>query len=733
METVRDDMAEAEKQLKESGRHNMIPARPPRVFPAEECQPEWARQCIWDTRDIHDCVPLASFSSTDQPEQEARAEFFVEWGQLMGWPDADMIYQMSERGCLSRSSCERATVVFGHHSGLREHYGPARAAVEEDLKRGWVTAGRPDLQTVPARMVPKNVVGQVKWKLTGEGTLLQKQKWRVTTDDSASVPGARSRNDGINKEDISNVRLPTILQLAEAAAILQAVPGSREPQISKEELGDLTLWALDLSDAYRRVAAARDEWWLQSFVWHDGVRVDKRCVFGSAHLVDFFQRVSTFVLAVARRRIQQYERSHGYEGARESWREYRRKKQQTGDDSCTFMGIYLDDAFGVTCDAVHHTQGAEEKIVQLYTEVRRGGRLRVHLHVERKRSALHLAIVRRTFEEAGWAIAMEKVQRGDTIDLLGLAITVQNGGSLFVPEAKRRGLLADIARQRARKTEGVSVNRQEVEKLVGRLSHIALVVAEGNAYLQPMYRLSCAAFHGKKEQQTGVRLQRRPKRLRVSGKGATAAAYQNALDWWNEMLSQGVSTPLAPAKHFPALGGAHTAFIFTDAAREDGTGFGGFTWWQRGAASEFWYMAEQWDAAMLSDLQQNRVSMPAGEALGAVVLLDAVLERAVEVRYMFCFTDSDATAKAITAAGSGAPQLNWLMQWLMRKHRGVQFLGVHQRGLRNVASDSLSRGRVHEVLQEVQQTGAEIVQLTPSTGFRGVTNAIRTLPLRRTD
>lgn len=134
---------------------------------------------------------------------------------------------------------------------------------------------------------------------------------------------------------------------------------------------------------------------------------------------------------------------------------------------------------------------------------------------------------------------------------------------------------------------------------------------------------------------------------------------------------------------------------------------------------------------MLHDLQTNKVSMPAGEALGAVVLLDAVLKRAGDVRYVYCFTDSDATARALTAAGSGAPQINWMMQWLMRHHRGVQFLGIHQRGVRNVTSDNLSRGRVEVVLNEVRTSGATIEKLTPSTSFHAIMNAVRRMPLRR--
>lgn len=94
-----------------------------------------------------------------------------------------------------------------------------------------------------------------------------------------------------------------------------------------------------------------------------------------------------------------------------------------------------------------------------------------------------------------------------------------------------------------------------------------------------------------------------------------------------------VSTPLAPRAVFPMLGQRQTAFMFTDAARETGTGFGGFTLWRRKDKLEFRYLAEQWGAEMLRDLQANVVSMPAGEAIRAVILADLIIQDAPFVQY----------------------------------------------------------------------------------------------------
>ena len=76
------------------------------------------------------------------------------------------------------------------------------------------------------------------------------------------------------------------------------------------------------------------------------VRVDYRAVFGSAHLVGLFQRISSFVLAVAASRMEQYDAAHPYSAEVEAWKAYR--AQHVQDARAYFAMIYLDDASGAT-------------------------------------------------------------------------------------------------------------------------------------------------------------------------------------------------------------------------------------------------------------------------------------------------------------------------------------------------------------------------------------------------
>lgn len=81
--------------------------------------------------------------------------------------------------------------------------------------------------------------------------------------------------------------------------------------------------------------------------------------------------------------------------------------------------------------------------------------------------------MRRTFQEAGWGIAVEKVQLGFGLNLLGPSITTLGAGSLFVQKTKRQGLLLDIASQLEAARRGHEVPRSDAEQLVGRLTHTA--------------------------------------------------------------------------------------------------------------------------------------------------------------------------------------------------------------------------------------------------------------------
>ena len=697
-----------------------------RVYRPELTQPEWARLVVWDTSDPDDCVPLQPYDENDPPQQEVRPEFFAEWGERLRWPDHDMLQQVCVTGVESRSSCERCTVIHPHHRGLRENYAPAKASVDKDTAEGWISLGRRDLWTVPARLVPKNVVSQHKWRLDDEDTLTRKLKHRVTTDDSIAALGTDSRNSGIDREEIGNIELAGPRSLAEAVAIVKASAAAMGVIAPGTALGRIALWALDLSDAYRRLAAARSERWMQSFLWHDGVRYDKRCVFGSAHLVDVFQRVSSFVLAVASHRIKEYDAAHPYDAARRRWSTWR-SAQLGSEQTCDFASIYLDDGSGLVClEPGEPLRGAKPGApkVSSHVEVGADGKVRFSTFGDKSRAEVHLAIMRSTFMEAGWEIAVEKIQLGLSLDLLGLHLSAEGDGYVGVQEVKRRGMLVDIAEQLHPSSKDGLVDREAVEQLVGRTSFTAQVAAEGNAYLQPLFAMQNAKRrHAVRQRQPDGSFAKahvavKPRRLAVAGDTPKQQLYRLALEWWQAALEDGVSVPLAPRLTFPTLDEPGSAFIFTDAAREDGTGFGGFTLVREAGhdAPLFLYIEQRWEDDALRALQSNSFSMPAGEAYGAVMLLDAVAHRLRGVSHIQAFTDSDATARALTTGSSGSPQLDFLVRWLFARHPGVQFLGIHQAGVRNSASDGLSRRALLDVLHEVTEAGAVIERLVTPDG-----------------
>lgn len=110
----------------------------------------------------------------------------------------------------------------------------------------------------------------------------------------------------------------------------------------------MALCAIDLSDAYRMLAVAQHDLWLQGYVWGDGIRLDRPTLVGSAHLVQLFQRISTFLLAAARVKIDEYYAQHPYTGARAVWLAGREASFGL-ERQCSAVNIYIDDAFGLTC------------------------------------------------------------------------------------------------------------------------------------------------------------------------------------------------------------------------------------------------------------------------------------------------------------------------------------------------------------------------------------------------
>ena len=700
---------QASCQKGEAGRepHKVMPSTYP-----PETQPAWARECDWDTSDPHDCVPLQPTVDTP-PQQGANPAFFIAWGAKLGWADRDMIAQVAKTGVEGRSNCTRATVVMGHHGGLRKHFEAASESIQADTERGFMSTGRRDLWVVPSIMVAKNCVRRRIWKIV-DGKLIRVIKWRVSTDDSIEVDGETSRNKGMDRDDWSSPGLPSARTLGEMIAITKAVCDEMGIEAMPAELEQIALWAFDLSHAYRELAIQRMEQGQQCFVWSDGVRCDLRCVFGAAHMVDLFQRVTSFVLAVGQFRIDEYEKQHPPSQARQVWRAWRR--EQCGiDASYTQSTIYLDDGLGLSilpqgAPLEGHPNFSIEP-TQAKTGVEPGGYVKLDLFVNKSKAQIDLAIMRATFQEAGWDIAVDKVQLGFAIQELGVCCSSLGDGAFTVPEAKRLGMLSEIAEQQEPTASDRAVPLEDVEGLTGRCLHIAMIASEANPYMHPMYRMQRAKQYVPTKQ--GKRsLKIKLSRVAVQGAKPAQQAYQQSLAWWQHALEDGISAPLAPKLTFPALGEEGVAFMFTDAAREDGTGHGAFTFVTTPADELlFLFIDPRWPDDVIADLQSNRCSMPAGEGLGAVIFADLLALAIPSMTHLVLFSDSSAVVAALNSNSSPSPQLNMLVQWLFERHPSLQVLAIHQPGVRNSASDGLSRTQSSQVIADAVAAGARAHEL----------------------
>ena len=618
----------------------------------------WARGVVWNCDNPEDCVPEQPSTAADPPQSGINVAFFREWAAALQWPDEDMIEQVAS-GIDSRARCDLTTVLRFHHKGLQHNFAPARASVEADAapERGWIWRGRPHLPYVPARLVAKNVAEQRKWKLRG-GEAVKVVKHRVTTDDSMEEEGADSRNSSLPREDWPDVNLPRVHTLARAVAILKAVmpqhEAARHVALALEAgvgLENIVLWAFDMSNAYRQLAVQRLERWLQLFVWSDGCRVDCRCAFGTAHMVQLFERVSTFLLAVVAWRQRRFDEGRPYSAARRAWLARR------GSTEASFRMIYIDDGMGATV----HEPGEP-----LRRRTDRTGVV-VDPEAEETRAEAHLRIAMETSKEAGWPVQHDKVQLDYLIDVLGFLVDALGDGRVACTPAKRAGLEVELAAlQDSARPE---VPAHDVEATAGKLIHLAEVLVEGRAHMEPFYAMLRAT---RRQIIRGVERRVRPGMLAVVGTGATQLRLSRSIAWWRAALAADACVPLAPRLSFPAAGSEGCALTFSDAAREDGTGLGGYAPIVCGGEKRLPLVAAQWPEDLLRMLQSNELSMPAGELFALVAIVTAVVHHVGGVSHAIAMTDSSATAEAVNSGASGSAQMQALLLWLSELCPGVR-------------------------------------------------------------
>jgi len=140
--------------------------------------------------------------------------------------------------------------------------------------------------------------------------------------------------------------------------------------------------------------------------------------------------------------------------------------------------------------------------------------------------------------------------------------------------------------------------------------------------------------------------------------------------------------------------------------------------------AEFLFAEQRWPPDVLVALQENEMSMAAGEGYGAVVMADAVLTELETATHMVVFTDSSATEAAINSGNSPSPQMNFLVRWLVERWSNVQFLAVWVPGIHNEAADGISRVALDSVLADAEAADLAVRRLPACDGAHALMRAV---------
>ena len=717
------------QQAMEALKNGEEPPRLEKVVLTQDDMPPWARGVVWDTSDPKDCRPVRRSSpetwAEDFPGDKVDPVAIRREAEQLGWHDTDIVDQICGGGFEGRFECPLTTVLAFHHQGVvkppagLEHCDATSAGagfhqvdkvVQHDVSRGWTDAAIEHLPFVPCRVIPRNVVMNLKYRMGDGGGMERFWKPRVTTDDSFPHDGS-SMNDATARIE-TTTELPTPQHLALALAIILDATKRNCTGVGA------VLWGLDFSDAYRMCPVQKAEHWAQCFVWTGGVLVERRGVFGAAWMPNRFQRLACLAMAVATRQIEEFDEAVPPPQAIRRWSE-ERKKRGLGDADAVarFSQIYIDDSLGVSLDDVvnlppdwaHiHPRDGETRAVEATT--RAVGGAPAHPYA---RGAVHARIAATTYSALGFNISIAKSQAGSKVAALGLRMNVDSERIDCIPHkasalrAEARDLLDAI------RPAGV-IDGRRLERFVGRVNHVAQVAPEFKQYLRYGY----AAINGAKHRSGAEARSRRTAWFRDTSKLKVASRFDPAVagkSCWlgvrkllamvDNSISE-VSVPLAPSATFPSpKEGA--SLVHLDASRIDGCG--GWMWVPDQLSPRGWRLVSfdlSWPNEVRTwlSVDVNRLSMPAGE-LAAVLIAKTMAEAVARARWVIVVTDCAPVEGAVNAMVSPSPQLHELLVATYATKPSTQLLAVHVKREFNEVADELSKGAGEAVRERARQQG----------------------------
>jgi hypothetical protein len=318
------------------------------------------------------------------------------------------------------------------------------------------------------------------------------------------------------------------------------------------------------------------------------------------------------------------------------------------------------------------------------------------------------------------------VQIGYSIVQLGFQLETENEGRLACTPEKREGLCAELAEMDGDK--GRNTPAAHVESTAGKLINLATVMVEGRAYMEPWYRMLNAT---RQQIVDGSRRRFKLGKLNLSGQGPVQRRFQDSSSWWRAALRSDISLPLAPRLAFPAVGESRCALAFQDAARGQGTGFGGFAPFVTadGRRKLMLTCVRSWPHDLQQALYTNKLSMAAGELFAFICLATAAHLR-MHATHVIGMTDNDPTQAAINHCCSGRPQMQALLIWFYQMCPRLQSLAVWLPGKRNTRSDAQSRGvgLAAAVEREAASAGWEILSLPPPPHAFEILRSIADIP-----
>ena len=675
-------------------------ARPPELINiGQDCMPEWARGVVWDCRDPEDRRPLAPSRGHPVAAKCISAQAFCTAAAELGYPDLDIIAQLSDGGVrANHDRLELKTVLAWHHGSATKHFAAADSAMLGDLSNGWLPPATPGfhLPFIPCRLVPKGVALQPKVRRLPDGSVEEWLKARVTTDDSFPRDGS-SPNAAV-PADQAGILLPRPTDLARAAAIAAS---------SGLTIG---LYAIDCADAYRYMIMQALDQWTQCTLWADGVHVEPRGVFGQAFMPNRFQRASMLAVALARKRQREFDARFPPPAPPAWWLDRR-----TDGGSLSYAHVYIDDTCGCsTTDIIPRSQWPPELLaIDLgegpYPETAEGvGPWRPRPWAEaaalaggepahpESRVAIHARIAVGVFRGMKFDISTPKLQISNRIIQLGFS-TELDAQRLRVPEAKKEAMLSLVRQLRS----PALAPRELVDRLVGRLAHVAHVLPGLLSHLHAGYSMTKAMVH--RRSAGGEQVRHRPRWLRVQGNSDAQAAFQLLLDVAESMLSDNDGVPLAVRRVFPDPIMHRLPLIVTDASGV--VGFGG--WTIRG--DELLAVGEPWPPSIAVALASRSQFSVAAAELFTIGATAAAL--AVQGPWAVAVGDSQAAAGAVDKGSSSVAGMRAVIAILRAATPGTAWLCAHVPRDVNWVADALSKLEFERVRSWAASLGLRLAVL----------------------